>query len=226
MLGEGLLLLTAADEQLARARSIVTRMAPQARRHRNARGDGVKLYLEIIQAATRLIDQHINRLTLAAVAKETGIAGPSIYDHFPGVEEIRFEVMRRCYADLASRVNDAQRDLTDPLARFDATCTAYLGYAADFPYRYALLFRGERDQAEKAAVGEQGATALQTLVDAVSDCANAGLSHSANTYNDAVAVWSALHGLATLRTARPNFTLLQDPAWTINITRRLALIDH
>lgn len=201
-------------------------MVPQARRIRNARGDGAKLHLEIIQAATRLIDQHVNRLTLAAVATETGIAGPSIYDHFPGVDEIRFEVMRRCYADLASRVKDAQEDLADPLARFDATCTAYLGYAAEFPYRYALLFRGERDQAEKRAVGEQGAAALQTLVDAVTDCAAAGVSRSTNTYNDAVAVWSSLHGLATLRTARPNFTLLQDSAWTIEIARRLALIDH
>lgn len=199
-------------------------MAQAKVRQRNARGEGSRLRLEIIEAAIRLIDEDAGRLTLTSIAGETGIAGPSIYDHFSGVDDIRFEVIRSCYADLIDQVHQAQRDLEDPVARLEATCSAYLGYAARFPHRYALLFRAPRDRREKSAVGKRGAAALQTLVDSVADCKAAGVSGSGDPYEDALAIWSAIHGLAMLRTSRPNFAQLHDEALMRRMIHRLALI--
>jgi AcrR family transcriptional regulator len=193
-------------------------------RQRNARGEGSRLRLEIVAATIRLIDDGTNRLTLRAIAREAGIAGPSIYDHFPDIESIRTEVIRSCYEDLIERIRQAQDDVADPVERLEVTCFAYARYGAEFPHRYALLFRGERDQDEKAAVGDRGAAALQTLVDSIAICAEAGRSASADPYDDALAVWSAIHGLTTLRTSRPLFARLHRDELLRSIIHRLACI--
>ena len=199
-------------------------MAHAKVRQRNARGEGSRLRLEIIEAAIRLIDKNTGRLTLTSIASETGVAGPSIYDHFSGVDDIRFEVIRSCYRDLIDQVRQAQRSLQDPVARLDATCMAYVGYAARFPHRYALLFRAPRDRKEKSAVGKRGAAALQTLVDSIAECKAAGVSESVDPYEDALATWSAIHGLAMLRASRPNFAQLHSNELMRQMIHRLALI--
>lgn len=194
-------------------------------RQRNARGEGGRLRLEILEATTRLIDAHADRLTLRAIAREAGIAGPSIYDHFPGIESIRTEVIRFCYDDLIDRIHQAQHDVEDPVGRLEATCFAYVGYGAEFPERYALLFRTERDQEEKLAVGDRGAAALQTLVDSIADCETAGRSTSTDPYESALGVWSAIHGLTTLRSSRPHFARLHSDTLLRSIIHRLAWIN-
>jgi AcrR family transcriptional regulator len=193
-------------------------------RQRNARGEGGRLRLEIIQATIRLIDANIDRLTLRAIAREAGIAGPSIYDHFPDIESIRNEVIRSCYEDLIARIRQAQDDARDPVERLEVTCLAYARYGADFPHRYALLFRAERGQNEKLAVGDVGAAALQTLVDSIAVCREAGRSTTAEPYDDALAVWSAIHGLTTLRSSRPHFGRLHRDELMRNVIHRLARI--
>jgi AcrR family transcriptional regulator len=193
-------------------------------RQRNARGEGSRLRQEIVEAALRLIDDDADRLTLRAVAREAGIAGPSIYDHFPDLESIRTEVIRSCYQDLIERISHAQSGVADPVERLEVTCLAYARYGADFPRRYALVFRGERDQDEKRAVGDQGAAALQTLVDGIAACKEAGRSTSADPYDDAIAVWSAIHGVITLRASRPNFARLHRDELIRSMVHRLACI--
>jgi AcrR family transcriptional regulator len=63
-------------------------------RQRNARGQGGRLRSEIVEASRRLTDHGGDALTLRAIAREAGIAGPSIYDHFANVDEIRDDVVR------------------------------------------------------------------------------------------------------------------------------------
>lgn len=193
-------------------------------RQRNARGEGSRLRLEIVDATTRLIDGGIDRLTLRAIAQEAGIAGPSIYDHFPDLDSIRNQVIRSCYEGLIDRIRQAQDKVDDAVERFESTCSAYIGYGGEFPHRYALLFQAERGRAEKRAVGDQGAAALQTLVDAIADCKAAGRSASIDPYDDAVAVWCAIHGLTTLRAARPLFDRLHTDTLTRSVVHRLARI--
>jgi AcrR family transcriptional regulator len=193
-------------------------------RQRNARGEGGRLRQEIVEAALRLIDDDAGRLTLRAVAREARIAGPSIYDHFPDLESIRTEVIRSCYQDLIERISQAQAGVADPVERLDVACLAYARYGADFPRRYALVFRGERDQDEKRAVGDQGAAALQTLVDGIAACKEAGRSTGADPYDDAIAVWSAIHGVITLRASRPNFARLHRDELIRSMVHRLACI--
>ena len=193
-------------------------------RQRNARGEGSRLRLEIIEATIRLVDSDVDRLTLRAIAREAGIAGPSIYDHFPDIESIRNGVIRSCYEDLIARIHEAQDNVVDPVERLEATCFAYVNYGADLPHRYALLFQAERDQSEKLAIGDAGAAALQTLVDSIATCTETGRSTSADPYEDALAVWSAIHGLTTLRSSRPHFAGLHRDRLMRSVIHRLARI--
>ena len=199
-------------------------MASARPRQRNPRGEGNRLRSEIVEATIRLVDAGIERLTLRAIAREAGITGPSIYDHFPDVKSIRNEVIRSCYEDLVARIHQAQQGVADPVGRLEATCLSYTSYGADFPHRYALLFRAERDQDEKLAVGQIGAAALQTLVDGIASCREAGRSTSSDPYDDALAVWTAIHGLTTLRSSRPNFARLHGDALLRSVIHRLACI--
>jgi AcrR family transcriptional regulator len=199
-------------------------MTSEKARQRNARGEGSRLRLEIVEAAIRLVDDGADRLTLRAIAREARIAGPSIYDHFPDLESIRTEVIRSCYEDLIERILLAQGDAADPVERLEVICLAYVRYGARFPHRYALVFRGERDQNEKRAVGEQGAAALQTLVDGIAACKDVGRSTSADPYDDAIALWSAIHGITTLRASRPGFARLHRDELIQGMVHRLACI--
>ena len=199
-------------------------MASARPRQRNPRGEGNRLRSEIVEATIRLVDAGIERLTLRAIAREAGITGPSIYDHFPDVKSIRNEVIRSCYEDLVARIHQAQQGVADPVGRLEATCLSYTSYGADFPHRYALLFRAERDQDEKLAVGQIGAAALQTLVDGIASCREAGRSTSSDPYDDALAVWTAIHGLTTLRSSRPHFARLHGDELLHSVIHRLACI--
>ena len=52
---------------------------------------------------------------------------------------------------------------------------------------------------------EFGAESFALLVQAIEDCVAAGVSASTDAVADATAVWVALHGTVTLRTALPGF---------------------
>lgn len=199
-------------------------MATVGRRQRNARGQGSRLRSEIVTAAMRLIDAGDGPLTLRGIAREAQIASPSIYGHFSYLGQIDLELIRTCYDGLISQIQTALTGVDDPVERLQVTCEAYLAYGAAHPRRYALLFQAERDQVERAAVGERGSAALQTLVDAIEACQAAGRAEGTDPYHDAVAVWSAIHGLTTLRSNRPHFEQLHDPEITRSVVHRLARI--
>ena len=179
---------------------------------------------EITAASQRLIDSGADVLTLRAIARETGIAGPSIYDHFSGLEDIHNALVRLCFDELIGRLHEADESAEDPLDRLDAICDAYVAYGAAFPHRYDLLYRAVRTPERKAASGYKGAAALKILVDSVAACAAAGLSASVNPYEDAVAVWAGIHGLTTLRASRPDFPQLHSEQTLRDMVSRQARI--
>jgi AcrR family transcriptional regulator len=199
-------------------------MPPVRPRRRNARGQGSRLRGEIIDASCRLIDSGGDALTLRAVARETGIAGPSIYDHFASVEDIRDDLVRVCFDELIRRLTEADARMSEPEDRLHAICEAYVAYGEEFPNRYALLYRSVRTRAQKASSGNGGARALRILVDSIADCAAAGRSASVDPYDDAVGVWTAIHGLTTLRASRPDFSNLHADEMLRNLVRRQARI--
>jgi AcrR family transcriptional regulator len=186
------------------------------RRQRNARGQGARLTGDIVSAALALIDRtgSDEAVTLRAVAREVGIAAPSIYAHFPDREAIVAAAVDRIFDELAAEITRG-RDLAgdDPVDRLIGGCEAYVGFGLAHPARYAVLFSARRMAAAAyrpaptapgpggRPVLAAGAAAFALLVDAIEACVGAGVSGSTDVVADATAVWVALHGTVSLRTS-------------------------
>lgn len=191
--------------------------APAGRRQRNARGQGARLSEDIVSAALELICRTGTResVTLRAVAREIGIAAPSIYPHFADRDAILRAVAARLFDELTDAIRaGTEAGGADPVDRLVAGCEGYVRYGMDNPARYGALFSGQppADQHDpvEAEPGERpvfelGAQAFGLVVEAISACIDAGASSSTDAVADGIAVWVALHGTVTLRTARPAF---------------------
>jgi len=207
------------------------------RRQRNPRGQGARLTEEIVAAALTLIDRtgSDEAVTLRAVAREVGIAAPSIYSHFADRDEIVLAVVARLFDELTSVLKSgadsagnvgagnigAGNDTAGEVAvsRLVAGCEAYVEWGLQNPARYAVLFASRWAEADRAAeycepvqigaggpaVPEFGAEAFLQLVDAIAACVRAGVSASTDVVADGTAVWVALHGAVMLRSALPGF---------------------
>ncbi|MFB8236933.1 TetR/AcrR family transcriptional regulator [Kitasatospora purpeofusca] len=180
-------------------------------RPRNRRGQGLLLREEIVRAATALIvrtgsDQAV---TLRSVAREVGIAAPSIYAHFPDRDAIVEAVVLEAIGQLHQAIATAVAAQEDPVESLLAGCAAYVDFGVREPARYRVLFGWAHPKSEDPAAEvpgrEQGLGAFQTLVDGLGACVSAGRSSSTDTFADAVAIWTALHGQVTLRADLPDF---------------------
>ncbi|WP_406086435.1 TetR/AcrR family transcriptional regulator [Kitasatospora purpeofusca] len=199
-------------------------------RPRNRRGQGLLLREEILRAATALIvrtgsDQAV---TLRSVAREVGIAAPSIYAHFPDRDAIVEAVVLEAIAQLHQGIADAVAEHEDPVESLLAGCAAYVDFGVREPARYRVLFGWAHPKPEAPAAEvpgrRQGLDAFQTLVDGLRACVSAGRSSSTDPFADAVAVWTALHGQVTLRADLPDFPW--PPTDTVErMTRSLGRID-
>jgi AcrR family transcriptional regulator len=81
-------------------------------------------------------------LSLRAVAREVGIAAPSVYRHFSDKAELVRAVLAGEYEQLARCMAEAGRaaDPSDPMAGLRAQLHAYCSYAMDNPGHYRLMF--------------------------------------------------------------------------------------
>jgi len=213
-----------------------TESAPRHRR--NARGQGNRLADDIVRGALAIIERtgSDDAVTLRAVAREVGIAAPSIYAHFADREAIIMAAVVGIFDELADAVETAEAAAgPDPVERLLAGCQAYLDYGLAHPARYGLLFspRGlaPEDYCKPVPIGpdgspvlEFGAEAFSLLVRGIQACVAAGASGSEDVLGDATAVWVALHGAVALRTALPGFPWPELTAFNRQLVLSLAKI--
>jgi AcrR family transcriptional regulator len=92
----------------------------------------------VVSAAVELVDERgPGELTLAAVARRTGVATPSLYKHVRSVEVLQQKVSARVTAELANALSTAiaGRSGADAVR---SLASAYRDYALSFPGRYPL----------------------------------------------------------------------------------------
>ncbi len=195
---------------------------PAAKRTRNARGQGGRLTEEIVTGALGLIEREgtDEAVTLRAVAREVGIAAPSIYPHFPDRAAIMLAVVARVFDELTETISRAVAVAgDDPVEQLVAGCEAYVAFGLERPARYRVLFSEDRssdsswrDYCKPVALApgaspvlEFGAESFALLVDSLSKCVAAGRSSSTDAFSDSTAIWVALHGTVSLNSATPGF---------------------
>lgn len=155
---------------------------------------------ELVRAAAALLERAgaVEAVTLRAVAREAGVSAPAVYGHFADLEALLDAVVDEGFDRLGAAIADAVAPLTGAEERLVAGCRAYVAVGLAAPARYRAMFGPRR---------VRGAEAFGLLVDAVTACVAAGCSESSDPAADAALLWTALHGLVTLRAAGP------DPVW-------------
>jgi AcrR family transcriptional regulator len=178
-------------------------------RERNRRGEGGKLRAEILRAAGELLEQEGGQqaVTLRAVARQVGVSAPSIYAHFADRDAMLRAVVEDAFIEFIAAIKADLQPGEDPVTQLRAGCAAYLRFAEQRPNQYRTMFSRpfNVNEAVFPADWHFGSDAFQVLVDAVQACVESGNSTSTDPFNDAVALWVGMHGLAVLRTGVPHF---------------------
>jgi AcrR family transcriptional regulator len=180
----------------------------EQRRERNPQGEGERLHDELIAAAGRLLaaGAGVDAISLRGVAREAGVAAPSVYLHFASKDALLRAVIEEHFVALRRAIELGSQTGNDAASRLLAGCLAYCRYAVDHPGSYRILFNTpRRDLRGSEFAGSQGAAAFQTLVDSVATCIAAGITRPSDPFLVATDIWSALHGVVALRWATAGF---------------------
>lgn len=178
------------------------------RRPRSPQGQGGRLRQELIAAADRILARTGDEegLALRAVAREAGVAAPSIYLHFANKEELVEAVMLGHFAGLRTALEEATTGVVDPAVALRAGCLAYCRFGLEHPGPYRVMFGPRTTAFPKTSWDEiPGADTFVLLVEGVGACMDAGVAPAGDPQRVATAVWAALHGIVSLRQPVPTF---------------------
>ncbi|GAA0458863.1 MULTISPECIES: TetR/AcrR family transcriptional regulator [Streptomyces] len=174
-----------------------------AARPRNPRGQGDRLRAELLTATERLLEQvgSEDALSLRAVAREAGVAAPSIYRHFADKTALVWATMQVSYERLVEDMAAAGALVPegDPVARLRARLRAYCGYAIDHPAKYRLLYETRQSPVGPERLAQHPAGLLvRGLHDALAACEEAGWRVRCSRDEAPYVLWSAVHGRVML----------------------------
>jgi AcrR family transcriptional regulator len=187
----------------------VTQTSGGTSRHtRNRRGEGERLRQDLIAATSRLLEKGATHesLSLRAVAREVGVAATSVYLHFPDKASLLLAVYADHFADLTRAVTEAIAAEVGPAARLRAAAHAYCRFASQQPDAYYVMFSapGRTDPpGGYPESGRPGVALIEAVQQVITECMAAGLMHPGDPYDATLCLWGAMHGLITLRAARP-----------------------
>ncbi|WP_067544290.1 TetR/AcrR family transcriptional regulator [Nocardia crassostreae] len=175
-----------------------------ATRNRNRRGEGARLRTELVEAASRLLEdlEGVEALSLRAVARKVGIAPQSLYLHFADRQDLLTAVYVVRFAELhevlIAAVDAHAEDHADE--QLSALCRAYVEYGLEHPGHYRVLFGTAGTPGWEPTLDRMpGLATFQLLADSVGACG------SADPAATAACIWAGMHGLIILRQDRPSF---------------------
>lgn len=174
----------------------------------------------LLASAARLVERtgSPDGVTLRAVAREAGVSAPAVYGHFADLDALLDAVVDTGFVQLRDAIRAAVDRETDPVARLRAGCRAYVDAGLSAPGRYRAMFGPRRLPS--------GRRAFEALIEGIHACVAAGRSASTDPEADATLVWTALHGVVTLRAAGPQLPWPHvDEQLTSLVTRLARLAD-
>lgn len=169
------------------------------------RGHGALLRDEILAAAVRVIDGADSEaeVSLRGIAREAGIAAPSVYAHFDDLDRVLEAVAESSWVQVSDEIAEHVQQATDPRQRLLIGCRVYVSFAQRHPLRYALMTQdGHAPPAARRA--------LAVVTRGLLACRGETPDSDSDPDSDriAAALSVALHGVAMLhRTDAPNLWL-------------------
>jgi AcrR family transcriptional regulator len=160
----------------------------------------------IIEAAWEQISREgAPALSLRAIARDLGIAAPSIYNYFVDRDALVTALILEAYDSLASHQNAANDavPVQDLHARLVSIGNAYRDWAVTYPQRYLLIFGTPIPGyvAPLETIAPIAARSLHALISVVESFHLAGRLKVANLDDQTIAVliWTRVHGLVLVK---------------------------
>lgn len=161
-------------------------------------------------------------LSLRAVAREAGVAAPSVYLQFESKDALVDAVVVKRFQQLADLVTSAISEFADPATRLLRGCEAYIAFAQEHPSAYRMIFEITIPVLDPEALA--GRDVFQLLVDATYDCLPPATASPEKAFAIATDIWVAMHGMVSLRRHLPAFPW---PGTTEQLTGIIsALLPH
>lgn len=176
------------------------------KRRRNPRGEGARLRDEILDAATLLLEKtgSEDAISLRAIARQAGIAPPSVTRHFADVTDIIDALVANETGVLHQALLQAFAASSDPLTRLRNMVAAYVDYGLAHPARYRILVgrrfldRWETEGIDMAETGPVLTASVALVAEAIQACIDTGATAGTDAYFDTIMLWFAIHGLITV----------------------------
>jgi AcrR family transcriptional regulator len=153
----------------------------------------------LLAATLDLINaEGIGAVSLRKVARTAGVSPGAPYHHFPDRAALLTALADEGFRNLATALRAAQAAAATPAEALPAMIETYVHFAHDNPAHFQLMFRPELTQSHKSPKGEEaGEEAFAVLTDTVAACVDAGVLRADKDVL-AMALWSLVHGLASL----------------------------
>jgi len=151
----------------------------------------------LVGAARSLLVQYgIQSLTLRACAREAGVSHAAPLHHFANLDELLCAVAASGFEDFCNALQQGVHSSANPVDQLVAMGSAYCRFAQQNPALYRVMFGVEKPHIKTELLATAMGKAWQQLYDAV-----VAVAGEDNAYNNAMLIWSSVHGHAMLRAA-------------------------
>ncbi len=166
-------------------------------RARNARGQGERLRVDLLDAAAELMAEHgsIEGISQRAVARRAGVSPTAVYRHFDDHVELLRGSVTHCWDNFRTALAESHDPDADPFTNFHRMGRAYIDFALDRPGQYRVLFSNRL-----TVDGDEGPVAMaafEMLVDQVTAML-AARGDDRDPFFVAVQVHTWIHGIVDL----------------------------
>ncbi len=188
-------------------RPMIGSRKPERPRKRAAKGDGMLLRREILDAAAGLLAETRNEdsVSIRAVAEKVGVSTPAIYIHFHDKESMIMAVCTEVFDELDSRLQIASSGVDDPVEILRRQGVAYVRFALERPEHYRIVFmrRSSIPLTGTYDIDPVSTNVFQRLLTTVHQCQEMGIFPPGDGVQIVLALWSVAHGLASLLITKP-----------------------
>ena len=163
----------------------------------------------------------VERLSLREVARRLGVSHQAPYKHFPSRDHLLAEIVGRAFDAFARYLDERPRG-GDAAADLVAMGQAYVAYARAHPLPYRLMFGTPLpDPNDHPEMMRSARHAFALLRDGIRRLRGDDVDEAAGDAElDALFVWSAVHGVASILESAAIGTLGLSPA------ARAAVVPH
>jgi AcrR family transcriptional regulator len=182
------------------------RQLPPARR--SPRGQGHLLRERILEATVELMStvDDASAISIRAVADRVGKTVPAIYQHFPDKGSMLIAASLHAFDAMGAAVSAEVVNEPSISVRLRLRAHAYVQFAEQHPAPYRLLFMSPPDSSNRpdtleillATVGFNG------MIEDLRLARDAGEMIDLDPQAVAIVLWTAVHGVASLRIAHPS----------------------